>query len=269
MKNYKEFPEYVRKLPWKFDVECLQKELQSIKDLMVIWDYGASSNRGLTAKGFSFLHSENCPDDEKTTQAVYSHPSLHHKHVDKSYAFEIKHNFKNREHMNGTLISTKLKKTRSAYHQNTGVFNEDYKHTEFYNVYKTLSKYYIIDKFRIIMLPTFSTVAWHNDADESLHIPLETNTACRFVIDDLSYYLPADGSTYQADNCFHHTIFNAGTTDRYNLLVGVTGYKEGSYRLCQHYIRPEFDSQLNDTEYVAKPIKEVTHEELWKAEDYK
>ena len=85
----------------------------------------------------------------------------------------------------------------------------------------------------------------------------------------MSYYLPADGSTYQADNCFHHTIFNAGTTDRYNLLVGATGYKEGSYRLCQHYIKPEFDSQLNDTTYVAKPIKEVTHEELWKAEDYK
>jgi len=40
MKNYKEFPEYVRKLPWKFDVECLQEDLQPIKPLMVIWDYG-------------------------------------------------------------------------------------------------------------------------------------------------------------------------------------------------------------------------------------
>ena len=31
MKNYKEFPEYIRKLPWKFDVERLQEDLQSIK----------------------------------------------------------------------------------------------------------------------------------------------------------------------------------------------------------------------------------------------
>ena len=139
----------------------------------------------------------------------------------------------------------------------------------FYNVYKTLSKYYIIDKFRIIMLPAFSTVDWHNDADESLHVPIEINTACRFVIDNLSYYLPADGSTYQSDNCFHHTIFNAGTTNRYNLLVGVTGYKEGSYRLCQHYIKSGFNAQSTNISYVAKPIKEVTHEELWKVEDYK
>ena len=51
--------------------------------------------------------------------------------------------------------------------------------------------------------------------------------------------------------------------------MGVTGYKEGSYRLCQHYMQSGFDSQLNDITYIAKPIKEVTHEELWKAEDYK
>ena len=268
MKNYKEFPEYIRKLPWKFDVERLQEDLQSIKPLMSIWDYGAS-HEGCAGKGFSFVHSEDCPDDEKTTQGVLYPLCQHYKQVDKSFAFEIKYNFKNREHMNGTLISTKLKKTRSAYYKNTGVFNEDYKHTEFYNVYKTLSKYYIIDKFRIIMLPAFSTVDWHNDADESLHVPIEINTACRFVIDDLSYYLPADGSTYQSDNCFHHTIFNAGTTNRYNLVVGVTGYKEGSYRLCQHYIKSGFNAQLTNISYVAKPIKEVTHEELWKAEDYK
>ena len=95
MKNYKEFPEYIRKLPWKFDVERLQEDLQSIKPLMSIWDYGASHEVG-AGKGFSFVHSEDCPDDEKTTQGVYSHPSLHHKQVDKSFVFDIKYNFKNR-----------------------------------------------------------------------------------------------------------------------------------------------------------------------------
>ena len=64
MKNYKEFPEYVRKLPWKFDVERLQEDLQPIKPLMVIWDYGASHEVG-AGKGFSFVHSEDCPDDKK------------------------------------------------------------------------------------------------------------------------------------------------------------------------------------------------------------
>ena len=42
-------------------------------------------------KGFSFVHSEDCPDDEKTTQDVYSHPSLHYKNVDKSKIIESVH----------------------------------------------------------------------------------------------------------------------------------------------------------------------------------
>lgn len=268
--KYKKFPEYIQKTPWKFDIERLQKELQPIKPFFVEWDRNTSPELGLTSKAMSFLHSKDCPDEEKHYQAIYSWTPRrpikdNHRHFS---VIQNEYNFKGWV-FNGTTISSKKKESRHVVQEDVGVFNEDYKHTEYYNVYKELSKYYVIDKFRIIMLPPFTTVPWHTDNYENLHVPIETNIGCRFVIDNLSYYLPADGSTYQSENCFFHTIYNAGSTERYNILVSITDYKKGSYKLCHHFEGPGLRSRHSELSYIAKPIKEVSPEDLWEEEDYK
>jgi hypothetical protein len=266
MKIYEKPAVYVKKLPWTCNVKRLQEELQPIKPLMFPWDRNVAPWLPV-AKAMSFLHVEGCPENEKLERAIYSWTPSRMEYNDKDLKLG-QYNFSSRNILNGTLVSDKLSEDRSVINTDNMVFNEDYKDTEFYNVFKQMSKYYTIDKFRIINLPACTTAPWHTDNYENLHIPIETNIGCRFVIDNLSYHLPADGSIYTSENCPFHSIFNSGTTDRYNILISVTGYKEGSYKLCNHYDRPGLKSNVNDPSYVAKPIESVNESELWKKEEY-
>jgi len=266
MKTYEKPFVYVKKLPWTCDIKRLQKELQPIKPLMLPWDRNAAPWLPL-AQAMSFLHADGCPENEKLAQAVYSWTPGRMKYNAKDLKMG-QYNFKSRNILNGTLVSDKLCEDRSIIHSDYVVFNENYKDTEFYNIYLQMSKYYTIDKFRIINLPACTTAPWHTDNYENLHIPIETNIGCRFVIDDQSYHLPADGSIYTSENCPFHAIFNSGTTDRYNILISVSEYKSGSYKLCNHYDIPGLGSTTHDPRYIAKPIMNVEENELWNEEEY-
>jgi hypothetical protein len=59
---------------------------------------------------------------------------------------------------------------------------------------------------------------WHVDTGKfCLHIPLITNSGCRFVYDTRAFSMPADGSAYVVHNGIPHTFINAGTEPRLHL----------------------------------------------------
>ena len=251
-------PIYVKKLPWEFDIDRLQKELQPLKSLFAPWDLNTRDDFN-DAYVLGLLHSKDCLPEQRLYDSVRSfcpqRPSVF------SSSSGYKYNILKRIIHDGTNFNRKLKRfeTRKDY----TIFNEDYLDTEFHNIYKKLSIYYEIDRVRITMLNPLTTINWHQDSFENIHISLEVNAGCRFVIDDQSYYLPADGSSYQDDSCINHTVINAGLTARFNLLISIAGYKEGSYKLCHHSDAYGLTGKHSDLNYIAEPIEQITEEDLY------
>ncbi len=61
---------------------------------------------------------------------------------------------------------------------------------------------------------------WHVDWGEiTLHIPLITNEGCRFVYENKSFYMPADGTIYIINNEKYHSFMNAGREPRIHLTI--------------------------------------------------
>ena len=59
---------------------------------------------------------------------------------------------------------------------------------------------------------------WHSDIGANcLHIPLITNEGCRFVYENKSFFMPADGTLYTVNNGKPHTFVNAGSKPRLHL----------------------------------------------------
>ena len=59
---------------------------------------------------------------------------------------------------------------------------------------------------------------WHKDTGKvCIHIPLITNLGCRFVYEDINYYMPANGNLYKVVNEDFHTFVNAGKLPRVHL----------------------------------------------------
>jgi Aspartyl/Asparaginyl beta-hydroxylase len=59
---------------------------------------------------------------------------------------------------------------------------------------------------------------WHTDIGKTcVHIPLITNTGCRFVYDTKSFTMLSDGSIYVVNNGIPHTFMNAGKESRVHL----------------------------------------------------
>jgi len=70
---------------------------------------------------------------------------------------------------------------------------------EKYNMYRTRA-------MKVIKGRCYS---YHIDLTPRIHIPLESNDSCMFIIDDEVYRLPADGSVYWVDTRKYHTAINA------------------------------------------------------------
>ena len=80
------------------------------------------------------------------------------------------------------------------------------------------TKYNFKDVTYRSLLPTRS-YSWHKDKGKvCIHVPLITNIGCRFVYEDVSFFMPADGSIYQVYNFDYHTFVNAGTSPRVHIM---------------------------------------------------
>jgi hypothetical protein len=66
---------------------------------------------------------------------------------------------------------------------------------------------------RILKLHSFDCYSYHYDLSKRIHIPITTNKKCMFIIDDIVYRFPADGSVYLVDTTKFHTAINANRED--------------------------------------------------------
>jgi len=109
-----------------------------------------------------------------------------------------------------------------AHHIDEKKFTEflpEFENTYFKYVYETLSRRYALGRTRILKKAPRSTLSWHRDPELRLHVPIITNLGCRFVIEDRSFHLPADGHAWIVNAKKYHNFFNGGEEDRIHLVA--------------------------------------------------
>jgi hypothetical protein len=72
-------------------------------------------------------------------------------------------------------------------------------------------KEYSMFRTRVMKMIKGTAYGIHVDNTPRIHIPLETNENCLFIIDDVVYRMPADGSVYFAYTTKPHTAINDNT----------------------------------------------------------
>ena len=72
----------------------------------------------------------------------------------------------------------------------------------------SIIKKYEMFRTRAIALKQNRAYSIHQDLTPRIHIPLETNDNCLFILNDVVYRLPADGSIYFVDTTLPHTALN-------------------------------------------------------------
>ena len=98
-------------------------------------------------------------------------------------------------------------------------FLPEFENTYFKFVYDILSRRFALGRTRILKKGPRSTLSWHKDPEPRLHIPIITNQGCRFVIEDRSFHLPADGGVWIVNAKKYHNFFNGGEEDRIHLVA--------------------------------------------------
>lgn len=64
----------------------------------------------------------------------------------------------------------------------------------------------------------YTCYSWHKDGGNScLHVPIITNIGSRFIFEDRSFHMPADGSVYVVNNSKYHSFMNGGSESRVHL----------------------------------------------------
>ena len=71
---------------------------------------------------------------------------------------------------------------------------------------------------RLMTVQPKTCYTYHIDKIKRLHIPIYTNEHNFFIIDDILYRLPADGSIYSVDTTKIHTFVNASMEKRIHIV---------------------------------------------------
>lgn len=85
------------------------------------------------------------------------------------------------------------------------------------NINETLTKFGMVHT-RLMDVKPKKCYSYHTDIRKRLHIPLETNDHCWFIIDKELHHLPADGSVYLVDTMLPHTFINCGSETRTHIV---------------------------------------------------
>lgn len=97
----------------------------------------------------------------------------------------------------------------------TNINVRDNEHEYVIRLYDTMDyTYSVINEFnlfrtRYMYLPSITCYGYHKDNTPRIHIPIETNENCFFVLGEEIIRLPADGGVYWVDTTFYHTFVNA------------------------------------------------------------
>ena len=81
----------------------------------------------------------------------------------------------------------------------------------------------LLNKFKLgygrcCILESKTCYTYHKDISKRIHIPIETNDKCFFVLDDEVVRLPADGSVYEVDTTKIHTFINGSMNPRTHIV---------------------------------------------------
>lgn len=167
-----------------------------------------------------------CPLDEREGQICLTHrPNA----IDKWYDGNGSYFARNDD---GTLDLS----NQEIFEEDFTEFNEEAKHTYFYEIYKELSEDFVIGRMRILGIPFKKGLSWHRDMECRIHIPIITSPSAFMIFEDTdnmitedvpsynTYHLPI-GNTYFANVLGWHTAFNGGRETRINLLLDVVSVK--------------------------------------------
>ena len=93
--------------------------------------------------------------------------------------------------------------------------------TYFKNVYDTLSQHFRLGRVRILKLDSRSSLSYHRDPENRLHIPIITNPGALMVVESRAYHMKADGSVYYMNTMKYHTALNGGNEPRVHLVATI------------------------------------------------
>ncbi len=100
------------------------------------------------------------------------------------------------------------------------VFNEGFRKTAFYNLYKALP--FRVGRMRLNLLPALTVFNMHRDSAPRGHIALITNPDCFLASGDgQAVHIPPDGNVYLFDTTLPHTAFNSSRLDRLHLTMSL------------------------------------------------
>ena len=112
--------------------------------------------------------------------------------------------------------------TKSAVEFPDGIREEDFTIPLFDLPYiNFIMRNYSLSRTRLMRQQKKSCYSYHIDDMKRFHIPIYTNDKCFFIINDLLYRLPADGSIFLVDTTLIHTAVNASFDERIHLVGNV------------------------------------------------
>lgn len=93
--------------------------------------------------------------------------------------------------------------------------------TYFKNVYDTLKEHYKLGRVRVLRLDSRACLSYHRDPENRLHIPIVTSPGALMIVNNESYHMPANGSTYFMKTTDYHTALNGGNSERIHLVATI------------------------------------------------
>jgi hypothetical protein len=107
---------------------------------------------------------------------------------------------------------------------------------EGYDYMYSIINTYNLHRTRIMNMPRATAYGWHYDLTPRIHIPITTNPACMFILNDIVYRMPADGSVYWVDTTLEHTAINASREpfSRIHLVGNTVMSEEEALSLTDH-----------------------------------
>ena len=93
--------------------------------------------------------------------------------------------------------------------------------TYFKNIYDTLSQHFRLGRVRILKLDSRSSLSYHRDPENRLHIPIITNPGALMIVESRAYHMKADGSVYYMNTMKYHTALNGGNEPRVHLVATI------------------------------------------------
>lgn len=100
--------------------------------------------------------------------------------------------------------------------------NRLFRSTILEQMYNDLDSMFGVCRARFMMMNKHRRAySYHADFTPRLHIPIQTNDDCMFIVDDHVYRMPDVGSVYFLNTTLKHTALNLGHDERIHLVFSL------------------------------------------------